>query len=172
MKPRWAEVSKYGTEVKYYWNRIDSLEIKENILCRKWESEDGQTITWQIVIPDRLKASVLQQLHASITGRHLGVRKTLSKVRHIYFWYGVRKYVEYWCKKCDICDSRKSSPVRPKAHMRQYNVGAPLKRITIDVMGPLPTSTDGNKYLLVIGDYFTKCVHAVPNEKSRGRQSS
>jgi hypothetical protein len=97
LKPSWAEISKYVTEVKYYWNRIDSLEIKENILCRKWESEAGQTITWQIVIPDRLKASVLQRLHDSITGRHLWVRKTLSKVRHIYFWCGVRKYVEYWC---------------------------------------------------------------------------
>ena len=30
------------------------------------------------------------------------------------------------------------------------------------VMGPLPTSTVGNKYLLVIGDYFTKFVHVVP----------
>jgi hypothetical protein len=44
LKLSWAEVSKYGTEVKYYWNRIDSLEIKENILCKMWESEDGQTI--------------------------------------------------------------------------------------------------------------------------------
>jgi hypothetical protein len=43
-----------------------------------------------------------------------------------------------------------------------YNVGAPLERIAIDVMSPLPTSTVGNKYILVIGDYFTKCVHAVP----------
>jgi hypothetical protein len=39
--------------------------------------------------------------------------------------------------------------------MRQYNVGAPLERIAIDVMSPLPTSTVGNKYILVIGDYFT-----------------
>jgi hypothetical protein len=72
LKLGWAEVSKYGTEVKYYWNRIDSLEIKENILCRMWESEDGQTIAWQIVIPGKLKDSVLQQLHESVTGRHLG----------------------------------------------------------------------------------------------------
>ena len=93
MKPSWAEVSKYGTEVKYYWNRIDSLEIKENIVCRKWETEDGQTITWQIVIPYNLKTFVLQQLHD--TGGHLGANKTLSKVRHRHFWYGVRKYVGY-----------------------------------------------------------------------------
>ena len=46
--------------------------------------------------------------------------------------------------------------------MRQYNAGSPLERIAIDVMGPLPTSTVGNTYLLGIGDYFTKNVHAVP----------
>jgi hypothetical protein len=46
--------------------------------------------------------------------------------------------------------------------MRQSNVDAPLERIAIDVMGPLPTSTVGNKYLLVIGDYFTKFFHADP----------
>jgi hypothetical protein len=46
--------------------------------------------------------------------------------------------------------------------MRQYNVGASLERIAIDVMGHLPTSTVGNEYLLVIGDYFTQFVHAVP----------
>ncbi|VDI29173.1 Hypothetical predicted protein [Mytilus galloprovincialis] len=29
-------------------------------------------------------------------------------------------------------------------------------------MGPLPPSDKGNKYLLVIGDYFTKFIHAIP----------
>lgn len=29
-------------------------------------------------------------------------------------------------------------------------------------MGPLPTSDKGDKYLLVIGDYFTKFIHAIP----------
>jgi hypothetical protein len=46
--------------------------------------------------------------------------------------------------------------------MRQYNVGAPLERIAIGAMGPLPTLAVGNKYLPVIGDYFTKFVHTIP----------
>jgi hypothetical protein len=37
-----------------------------------------------------------------------------------------------------------SHPASPKAPMRQSNVGAPLERIAIDVMGPLPTSTVGS----------------------------
>jgi hypothetical protein len=56
--------------------------------------------------------------------------------------------------------------------MWQNNVGAPLERIAIGVMGPLPTSTVGSKYLLVIGDYFYKMCSCSPHEKSRGGQCS
>ena len=53
--------------------------------------------------------------------------------------------------------------------MQQYNVGAPFERIAIDVAGPFPASDRGNKYLLVVMDYFTKWpeVYAVPNQESR-----
>lgn len=119
------------------------------------ESENGDEITWQIVIPENLKKFVLTQLHNSPVGGHLG------KERQRYFWFGLRKCVENWCRKCDICASRKAPIRKPKAPMRQYNVGAPLERFTIDIMGPLPASDKGNKYLLVIGDYFTKFIHAI-----------
>jgi hypothetical protein len=46
--------------------------------------------------------------------------------------------------------------------MAQYNVGAPIERITADVLGPLPTSDLGNKYLLIVADYFTKWTEAFP----------
>lgn len=50
-KPSWAEVSKYSPVVKYYWNRLDSFEIKDGVLCRKWENNTAKNITWQVVIP-------------------------------------------------------------------------------------------------------------------------
>jgi hypothetical protein len=40
-------------------------------------------------------------------------------------------------------------------------VGAPLERVAIDIMGPLPQSNKGNLYILVMGDYFTKWADAV-----------
>ncbi|CAC5404177.1 unnamed protein product [Mytilus coruscus] len=73
-----------------------------------------------------------------------------------------RKDVEQWCKCCNICASRKPPSKKPKAPLQQYNVGAPFERIGIDILGPLPKSTRGNKFLLVIGDYFTKWMEAIP----------
>lgn len=46
--------------------------------------------------------------------------------------------------------------------MQIYNVGAPFERIALDVVGPLPKSNSGNKYMLVVADYFTKWPKVIP----------
>lgn len=46
--------------------------------------------------------------------------------------------------------------------MKQYNSGAPMERIAIDTLGPLPSTEFDNKYIMVVSDYFTKWVEAFP----------
>ena len=43
-----------------------------------------------------------------------------------------------------------------------------MERIAVDVLGPLPITEAGNKYLLVIMDYFSKWpeVHPMPNQEA------
>jgi hypothetical protein len=52
--------------------------------------------------------------------------------------------------------------------MRQYNVVAPFERIAIDVAGPFTRSEQGNLYLLIAMDYFTKWpeVYPIPNQEA------
>ena len=38
----------------------------------------------------------------------------------------------------------------------------PCYQISIDYIGPIPTSANGNWYILTISDYFTKWVEGVP----------
>jgi hypothetical protein len=47
-------------------------------------------------------------------------------------------------------------------------LGAPFERIPIDVAEPFPRSDQGNRYLLIAMDYFTKWpeAYAIPNQEA------
>ena len=44
--------------------------------------------------------------------------------------------------------------------MGQYNVGIPMERVALDILGSLLLSDSGNQYLLIVVDYFTKSPEA------------
>ena len=52
--------------------------------------------------------------------------------------------------------------------MKVVRVGEPLQRVAIDILGPLPETYSGNKYIVVIADYFTRWTEAypVPNQEA------
>ncbi|GFV39395.1 retrovirus-related Pol polyprotein from transposon 412 [Trichonephila clavipes] len=167
-KPSWQDISAYSPTTKQYWALWNSLHLRNGVLYRKFESEDGKTFRWQLVLPRSRILEVLKELHGSPTGGHFGVMKTLHRVRKRFFWGKVRADVEQWCKSCDACSARKGPKIRSRGKLHRYNVGAPFERIAFDILGPLPRTASGNKYLLVVMDYFTKWpeVYPIPDQEA------
>lgn len=48
-----------------------------------------------------------------------------------------------------------------RAPLQQCQVGAPLDRVAIDILGPFPCMPGGQCYVVVALDYFTKWPEAV-----------
>ena len=46
--------------------------------------------------------------------------------------------------------------MKTRSLLQLYNVGEPLERVAIDVLGPLPETDSGSKYILIAMDYFSK----------------
>ena len=92
----------------------------------------------------------------------LEVKKTLKRLLHHYYWYEVSLDVKQWVLQCDTCAAVKKPRKNPKAPMGSMRVCSPLDRVGIDILGPLPLTQRGNKYILVATDYFTKWVEAFP----------
>ena len=46
--------------------------------------------------------------------------------------------------------------------------GRPMEKVALDILGPLPTSYKGNKYVLLVADCFTHWTeaYALPNQET------
>lgn len=167
-KPQWSDVASLSPATKSYWAQWDSLTIYNDLLCRKWENTRGNNSHLQLIVPKSRVPNVLKMFHDGTSGGHLGVKRTLMKVRERFYWNHCRDDVEDWCRKCTSCAAVKGPRTRSKGALKLYNVGAPWERIALDVAGPFPVTENGNRYFLVVMDYFTKWpeVFAIPNQEA------
>ncbi len=92
----------------------------------------------------------------------------MEKVKQRFYWVGCRQSVTEWIANCGECISAKGPRSKSRGQMKQYNSGAPFERIAMDVAGPFPISQLGNRYVLVVMDYFSKWpeVYAIPNQEA------
>ena len=155
-------MSSESVAIKALWSEWDRLNVNNGVLYIRWDSALDFQSSWRLVVPKDLKPIILKSLHGSPTSGHLGIGRTLAAAKPRFYWFRMKSDIESWVKQCNECCSRKPNPGKKHAKLKQYLVRAPLERVAMDICGPFPRSRKGNKYILVIADYFTKFVEAYP----------
>jgi hypothetical protein len=146
---------------KILWRQWDRLKISSGMLYRKC-FDQGDSFYYQLVVPKSRQKDVLHYYHDVPSAGHLGAEKMLQRIRREFYWPNLKQEVKNYCQSCDKCFARKTSNISNRAPLGQYLVGEPMERVQIDILGPLPLTTNGNKYILTMCDCFTKWVEAIP----------
>ena len=116
----------------------------------------------QLLVPRPFFPSVLQLAHSHLLGAHLGVEKTLERVVARFYWPGVNKAVENYCRQCADCQMVAPRPQVRAPLIPLPIISTPFSRIAMDLVGPLPKSSSGFQYILVVLDYATRYPEAIP----------
>lgn len=160
-KPPLSTVSGENFECKFWYSRWDLLCIDKGVLCIRWISNNSEEL--KICLPRNLRQVVLWHLHDSRVGGHMGIKKTLEKVRNSdYYWPRMRQTVHDYVFACDVCEERKNPPRKKRSRMKTFLSGETFQRIALDLAGPFPKSENGYSYILVVMDYFTKFAEIFP----------
>ena len=112
------------------------------------------------VVPCNERLNLLAGVHGL---GHFGVRKSAALVALSSWWPGLGKDVAAYVRTCTACQRRKMEPNQTSTATAQHiRARYPLECVAWDVMGPLPESRSGNKFILVIVDVFSRWTEAYP----------
>ena len=80
VRPSWQDTSIYCFTEKHYWTFCDSLNIRNDVLYKKWVSDDERNITWQLIVTKSWIQNLLRKLYNSWPRNNLEIMKILQKV--------------------------------------------------------------------------------------------
>lgn len=125
---------------------------------------------WKLCLPREDRDRIFRENHDDPTAGHMGIAKTIARISQHYYWPGMNKDIAQYVRACRSCQQHKPAQLPTAGKMGTINAQQPWEYVAIDLVGPLPRSTQGYTYLCVIQDKFTKWVeiHPLRQPKSTG----
>jgi RNase H-like domain found in reverse transcriptase/Integrase zinc binding domain/Integrase core domain len=149
------------------WN--DSAKLKDSkfvlvskngvkLLYRKSDI-DGHL---RLCIPQAFRKTILNLAHYPVTAGHPGGRKMFNTLSRDYYWPGLSFDTYQLVSNCHECTKENGALRKRRKHITLFPASGPLEFVAIDLLGPLPKTSRGFQYILVVADRFTKLVRTVP----------
>ncbi|KAK6994766.1 Retrovirus-related Pol polyprotein from transposon 17.6 [Biomphalaria glabrata] len=124
---------------------------KAGLLYRRPGNKDGGRS--QVVVPMQFRTQVLQTGHSSSLSAHQGQGATISRISYYYFWPGMANDIRRYVASCPQCQR-----MSPRCHVPPVPLGktplieTPFKRVSVDIVGPLPRTKKRNAYILCVAN--------------------
>ena len=169
-RPERAAAGICGREGLWFYAYYDMLEVHNGLLyVADTKREVKSSTVLRLVAPLPIRRQLFKQIHQTRTGGHQGINNTIAVVNCHFYWPGQYADVRRWCQQCEGCARAKTGESGHRAKLVQDIPGMPMERMAVDLMGPLPKTENGNLYIAVVVDYFTKWAEAfaLPNKQSQ-----
>ena len=75
-----------------------------------------------------------------------------------YMWPKMRDECAKYIKECEACArvKRSAAQLRGTGRLQLFPMEKPFAMISVDIVGPMPTDSNGNMYVVSIIDRFTR----------------
>lgn len=159
-----AQAQKDDKDIRLLFHKIklnpknhDEFKIEDGILYR-YENRRFNCFK-QLVLPLRMVRSVFYNYHDDPFAGHMGISRTLFKLRERFWRPNLKKLVKEYIRTCTTCQLLKRNNRASAGQLGMLEPGrSAFDVISIDTAGPLPKSRHQNEYLFVATCRLTKFV--------------
>ncbi|KIK12982.1 hypothetical protein PISMIDRAFT_18316 [Pisolithus microcarpus 441] len=108
---------------------------------------------------NQLTAQVIEHAHKMLG--HFGAMRTADYIHRCFWWPGLGRDVDRFCRSCPVCQTTKTDNTRPAGLLHSLPIPKrPWNSIVMDFVSPFPESSGAN-YLWVVLCRLTSLVHLV-----------
>lgn len=157
-RPTREQMRGSSRRLRKLWTEYSRLSVVNGLLCRSVKSSLTGDAHCQVVVPSSLVPDVLQHLHGGPTSAHFSAERVWERARQTCYWPSMFKDIQQWCEQCVPCQTRRAPVPKRRAPMGGSQATRPFQRVAADIL-ELPVTSKGNRYVLVVEDYFTKFVN-------------
>lgn len=149
-------------------NKLDSVSVTSGIdSISIVDDDEANQITHRQsgreIITDKEEIdTILKDYHDSPMGGNFGYSKTYDKIKRKYKWANMKLDITSYIKNCKKCQMNKNSRSIKMPMVLVEESSKPFEKIYVDIVGPLPMSDMGNKYILSMVDDLTRFVEFAP----------
>jgi Chromo (CHRromatin Organisation MOdifier) domain/Integrase core domain/Integrase zinc binding domain len=88
--------------------------------------------------------------------------RLFRSMRKRFFWKHMAADVSETIRQCPICAKNWVNERKRTSFLKLFPASSPLEYVSMEIVGPLPKTVHGNRFLLVITDRFSKLTRTVP----------
>lgn len=109
------------------------------------------------------KVKLMKEMHDNPLGGHLGMNRTMERIKQFKSWTNMKQDIEDYIRKCEICQKNKITQRKTKMPLEITTTpDVVFEKCALDIVGPLTETLNGNRYLLTFQDELSKYTLATP----------
>ena len=159
-RPTKNDLKGQNSDLQHYAQIFEILCIEnDGVLIMKYDGNFGKVK--RILIPTTLIEAVYLASHNETTG-HFGIQGTINRIKMHFYFPNMTREVSTRIGACGKCIAKvNKEKIRVGIHVPIRN-GFPMQTLYVDLMGLLPMTPLGNKWIMVMQDGFSRFVVIQP----------
>ena len=133
---------------------VDRFYIDNGLLYKKVSIQGTEHET--VAVPKTLIGQALRLSHEHISAGHPGTARSIKRASKYFFWPKMTSDIKSFVGNCDVCHRSKTggNPLMP---LKTYPTpDSAWETVSMDLVGPLPLTEAGNRFLLVMVDHLSR----------------
>ena len=129
------EIKDLPTDLRIYWSFREVIGVEDGVIFK------GK----QVVMPESMRAEILQQLHRG----HSGIEKTRLLARETVYWPKINTDIETMVKGCNVCQEDQD------ANQKEPMIASEIPARAWQCLGTDLFEIKGRQYL-ILSDYYSR----------------